>query len=288
MIYISSSSVQARTIKEAIEILIERGFSNIELSGGTNYYDGLEEDLFELKEHYKLNLLCHNYFPAHNEHFVLNLASLNNEIYQKSVDHYINAIRLSKKLGAGKYGLHAGYFVDIDVKEISKDLSGNGLFDKKKSMEKFCEGFNILKKEAEGLPLYIENNVLTYSNYNIYKSIKPFMLLSNDEYLELKKKLDFNLLLDIGHLKVSANSLRLDFYSQLEQMINTSDYIHLSENDGLQDQNRSLIKNSLLLNSLKKFDLKGKTITLEIYEDMENITESYKLISRMSDVDTPN
>ena len=44
MIYISSSCIKAKTIKESVTILAEVGFNNIELSGGTQYYSSFETD----------------------------------------------------------------------------------------------------------------------------------------------------------------------------------------------------------------------------------------------------
>ena len=54
MIYISSSCVKADTIKESILTLVREGFRNIELSGGTKYYDSLIDDLLELKDKFGL------------------------------------------------------------------------------------------------------------------------------------------------------------------------------------------------------------------------------------------
>ena len=63
MIYISSSCVKNAKIKDSVEQLATNGFQNIELSGGTEFYENFENDLIELKDRYKLNYRCHNYFP---------------------------------------------------------------------------------------------------------------------------------------------------------------------------------------------------------------------------------
>jgi len=52
MIYISTSCVKHKKIKVSIQELVDNGYTNIELSGGTEYYDGFENDLLELKEKY--------------------------------------------------------------------------------------------------------------------------------------------------------------------------------------------------------------------------------------------
>ena len=278
MIYVSSSCVRNKTIKDSVQELIDNGFNNIELSGGTEYYDGFDDDLLELKEKYNLNYICHNYFPPPKEHFVLNLASLNDEIYNKSFEHIKSAIELSKKLGAKRFGFHAGFFIDIKVSEIGKKITKVNLFDKQISIQKFCDGFEKLQNIADDLELYIENNVFSSTNANTYKNENLFMMTNGCEYKDLKSMIDFNLLLDVAHLKVSSKTLGLNFEDELNYMINQTNYVHISDNDAFHDLNHKLQKDSKLVKLLKKQDLKNKDFTLEIYDDMINIKGTYKIL----------
>jgi len=278
MIYVSSSCVKHEKIVDSVRELARSGFINIELSGGTKYYEGYEEDLLELKEKYNLNYLMHNYFPPPEEDFILNLASLNDEIYHKTIDHYEKAISLSKKLCSKKFSFHAGYFIDIIPAEIGRKISFSPLFDKKKAIERFCEGYNFLKNKAEDIELYIENNIFSYTNFKTFKGQCPFMLTDYRGYEELKSYIDFKLLLDVGHLKVSANSLELDFDMELDKMISISDYIHLSDNDGLNDSNSEIKKDGNVYNILGKINLVGKIITIEVYRDIKRIKKTFDFI----------
>jgi sugar phosphate isomerase/epimerase len=278
MIYISSSCVKYNKIKDSVQNLVDNGFKNIELSGGTEYYDGFEDDLLELKKRYNLNYICHNYFPPPKEHFVLNLASLDDNVYNKTIEHLKNAISLSKKLGAKRFGFHAGFFIDIKVSEIGKKNTKERLFDKQKSIKRFCDGYSELKILAGDVELYIENNVFSSTNAHTYNNENFFMLTNSMEYQELKENINFNLLLDIAHLKVSSKSLDLDFEYELNNMIAISDYIHISDNDALHDLNHKLETNSNIVNLLKKQDLKNKNFTLEIYDDMNSIKNTYKIL----------
>ncbi len=87
MINVSSACLEHEKIKDSVKELAENGFLNIELSGGTKYYEGYEEDLLRLQEEYNLNYIVHNYFPPPRQDFILNLASLNDDIYQKTQKH---------------------------------------------------------------------------------------------------------------------------------------------------------------------------------------------------------
>ena len=98
MIYVSSSCIRNNNIAEIICSLSEKGIRNIELSGGTEYYEGIEDDLKILKKRYQLQYACHAYFPPPKVPFVVNLASCNDDIYKKSIEHYDNCIKLLKKI----------------------------------------------------------------------------------------------------------------------------------------------------------------------------------------------
>ena len=282
MLYVSSSYLKHEKIKDSVEELARNGFKNIELSGGTKYYQRYEKDLLELKDKYNLNYLLHNYFPPPKQDFILNLASLNDEIYQKTLKHYEEAISLSTKLGAKKFGFHAGFFIDFNTKEVGKNISRNEFYNynKDKAIKRFCQGYNYLKEKASGIELYIENNVLSYANAKTFQVQQPFMLTDYNGYAELKSFIDFKLLLDVAHLKVSVNSLRLDFAGQLNKMIPISDYIHLSDNDGLHDQNRCFSADSNILNILKAYNFSNKTVTIETYGSISDIKLSQLVLER--------
>lgn len=283
MIYVSSSCSKQKKIGSAIRELAEHGFRNIELSGGTEYYEGYEEDIFDLKEKYNLNFLVHNYFPPPKEDFVLNLASLDDAIFERSFEHLRKVIRLASLLGADKFGFHAGFYVDIRVDELGKANSAYNLWDMKQAYEKFCKGFNSIKKESKEIEIYIENNAYSTANFNMYGLQNPFMLTSPEEYRELQQHIDFKLLLDVAHLYVSSRTLDFDFDSHLDQMIMETDYIHLSNNNGCHDQNTEFISNSKLLDKIKKKHLRDKTITLEIYTGIDGLKVSFDRIAAIVD-----
>ena len=278
MIYISTSCVKNTKIKDSVQELAENDFQNIELSGGTEYYENFENDLLELKDKYSLNYRCHNYFPPPKKPFVLNLASLNDETFQMSFDHLEKVIALSNRLGADKFAFHAGFFIDIRLSEIGKKLSRDNLFDKKEAVERFCNAYDVIKRKAKNVSLFIENNVFSKTNADTYDGENPFMMTNFDEYKSLKEKINFNLLLDIAHLKVSSKTLRLDWEEEFENMMSVSSYIHVSDNDGFHDLNSQLTKNSSLLSMLKQSDTKNKDFTLEIYDEMNAIKKSYEVL----------
>jgi sugar phosphate isomerase/epimerase len=280
MVFVSSSCVKTTNIADSIRILAEAGFRNIELSGGTDHYDGILQDVTELKQQYGLNILCHNYFPPPPLHFTLNLASLHDDIYNASMDFVAEAIRFSAAVGADKYGFHAGYFIDPVPAELGKPISKSQVANREKAGERFCGAFNNLERIDPSVRLYIENNVISHANFQTYSG-NPLMLTGYEEYVELQKKIRFRLLLDIAHLKVSCVTMGRDFEQELASLLRVSDYIHLSDNDGRADQNLGLSREQGITSMLGKYDLSGKTITLEVYEDIQKLKDSHQIIQSM-------
>ena len=168
--------------------------------------------------------------------------------------------------------------IDIKPKEAGRKIPHRNLSNKKKALKRFSEGWEIIMNEAaDEVSLYIENNVLSSTNYKTYSGYNPFFLTNYSSYLELKEYIDFNLLLDVAHLKVSAKSLNLNFNDELKNLLPLTNYIHLSDNDGLHDQNKAFDTNSDLLKTLYNYDLSYNTFTLETYDDLEKIKDNYNM-----------
>lgn len=281
MIFISSSSIKSIKISNSVEALGKEGFKNIELSGGTQPYDRLKDDLLDLKAKYDLNYLCHNYFPPHVEPFVLNLASLDEKVFKLSFDHLLGAIKLSKDLGAKKFGFHAGFLINIPLGQIGKLISKQEFFNKEKALAQYISALEELKKYSEkyNVALYIENNVLSQTNYSNFDSQNPFFFTDyegmNESLIDGVKPL-----LDFAHLKVSCNVLNLNFKNELKGILNETDYVHLSENDGLADQNKPINEDSSIFSVLSPSDLKNKVITLEVYGSLAELRHSYENVQK--------
>jgi|TARA_B110000444_G_C18822848_1_gene588662 sugar phosphate isomerase/epimerase len=280
MIYVSSSCVKNEFIWQSVETLAKNGFKNIELSGGTERDSRYTKHLHDLKEKFNLNYRCHNYFPPPEEHFVMNLASDSDEISSKTINIINESVKLSKIYGATEYGFHAGFLTDISTSEIGKSVQGRDLFDRKEANNRFIERL----KNIDGLQdikLYVENNVVSRNNYANFGNQNCFLLTSYEDVEAMKSKLDFNLLLDIGHLYVSCNTLGKNFDQEFNLLSELTDYIHVSDNNGISDENKRLKKGSKIHHALLASNLKDKTFTLEINNDIKGLTDSYDILMEL-------
>jgi sugar phosphate isomerase/epimerase len=281
MIYVSSSCVKHSKISDSVKQLAEEGFKYIELSGGTKYYSDFERDLLKLQDQYGINYLAHNYFPPPEEPFVINLASLDREILELSMSNIRKAMQLTHRLGANKFSFHAGFLINIPLNQIGKSIQENVLFDRQKSLEIFSSKVSELKQEFPSIELFIENNVLSSTNYRNFSNINPFFLCDYAGYKELNQHVDFNLLLDVAHLKVTSKTLEHDFNLELDNLLSKANYIHISDNDGSADSNNTFSESSTLYKELRTHTFKNKTITLEVYDGMEALHESHQTTQKL-------
>ena len=128
-ISISTGGYKNLTGFQAIKYLKKNNIFSIELSGG-KYSKNLIKQITPFKD--KLNLRVHNYFPPPKNPFVINLASDNKEILNKSITHIKKSILLVKKLGGDTYSFHAGFRVDPNFKSLGKKFEKLKMISKKK------------------------------------------------------------------------------------------------------------------------------------------------------------
>lgn len=279
MIYISSSCIKNPNIVHCVGLLAKHGVYHIELSGGTDFIPSIVEELLILKDKYGLNFLVHNYFPPPAKHFILNLASLDEEIWHNTVQFMKNAIDTACLLGSPVYGMHAGFYINPQVDELGKKIQKQTLSRKNAAMKRFIEGYRLLQDYNKNrIRLYVENNVLSLANYTTYQD-NPFMLTIFEEYEELKKLLDFSLLFDVGHYKVTANVLKKDFCADVDKFMNVCEYIHVSDNDGKCDLHKIPNPDSEMYALLSRVRDTHKFVTLETYADIQPLTQFYREIN---------
>lgn len=264
MIYISTGGFKDLAFDEVILNLNNYGIDTFELSGG-RYTKNIRKKLESLCV--SNNLAIHNYFPPHNVPFVFNLASLNEAIVESSLLHARLAIDYAAITGSGVYSFHAGYLIDPRVNELGEKIDKRIVNPKEKSMELFINRVNNLSEYAKNrnVKLMIENNVLSQKNYLEFGGC-PLMMVEVEETTEIMNKTNENvgLLIDVAHLKVSANTLGFSGQEYLQEFKSLVSAYHLSDNNGLEDSNDPISEKSWFWPFINR-DL--DYYTLEIYQN---------------------
>lgn len=275
MIYITTGGFSDINAAQATASYLASGIRHVELSAG-KYCADIEAQLEQHKD--QCSFILHNYFPVPETPFVLNLASLDDQVFTTSYEHVKSTIAMASRLGSKYYSFHAGFLLDPKPAELGQRIGKRAFFDRDKAVEQFVTAVNSLAEYAatQGVQLLIENNVCSPRNYEHFKA-DPFLLSDPDGVNELFQHLDagVGMLLDVAHLKVSANTLGYDpdtFVAQCHELIGA---YHLSDNCGTVDSNQAFDENAYFWKYLKT-DLD--------YYSVEVYNEDNDTLIRLSDL----
>jgi len=279
MIFISSCYIKKNKISDILKNSFINNIENLEITAGTNFYQNINDDLTKYLKKKKINFRFHNYFPPPKKHFFINLASNNDKIRSASIEITKKIIDTSCRFNSKIVGIHAGFLYDINPTN-KKPVSRN-ILDLNEGIKLFTKSYLKIKKYADKkkIKLYLENNVLDKYNFKFFNNKIPLLLLTYNDYLFFKKKLNINILLDVGHLKVTCKTLKLDFEKQLLDLSNNTDYLHLSDNDGIKDSNSEIKTNSKMYKYMKKIkNFKKKNLTVEVI----GLNQSLKTLNNLN------
>jgi sugar phosphate isomerase/epimerase len=251
-IVISTLALTGKSAEEIIHLAQQHQWA-IEFSSGMPYRADMEDVFLNAP----VKKFAHNYFPAPEIPFVLNLASANKNIRETSITHCINGLKLSEKAGAPFFSAHAGFCVDPNPDELGRKLSLSNPFDRTKHWEIFKDSLQVVCREAEKMQMkfLIENNVLAPVNVHPNGS-NPLFCCDADEMLLMLKEVNnpaLGLLIDTGHIKVSAQTLRFNLAEAMEKLTGRVGCIHHSDNNGGFDTNDKMQAGYWFMPYMKKF-----------------------------------
>lgn len=277
MIYLSTGGFSEKTFLETSSLFSNETIKAFELSAG-KYTDTLEQDLASVSNDFDIAL--HNYFPVPKEPFVFNLASFDEQIISKSIMHAQKAITLTAKHGGKFYSFHAGYLIDPQPSELGKRINKKKLNARSDGLIQFVKHVNELADFAKRyeITLLIENNVISQNNFDSF-NCNPLLMTGSEETALIFSQVRANvkLLIDVAHLKVSANTQKFDPILYLKEFSGITAAYHISDNNGLEDSNEPFLIDSWFVNHIRK-DL--QYYSLEIYvSDIKVLEEQYKLLS---------
>ncbi len=263
--YISTGAFKTKDIVEILEIAAGGGIRKIEISPGLSYCKDIKTILLSKREEF--DFLVHNYFPTPKIPFALNLASNNQETIERSMKMCKEAIDFAYALGIPFYSVHCGYCFDTD----GKALGNRGqielpriLYEDAKSI--FANNIKSLCEYAmqKGIKLAIENNVMASfaeGNKELYLGVDTSDLLELVDMIDMP---NLGILLDLAHAQVSNTTLKFGVDDMISSLKDYILEIHISDNDGLLDENKPLSKGTTMYDYLSL--IPDVPITIEVYD----------------------
>lgn len=243
-VYISSSCVRTEDIARAAGLLAAH-VSNIELSGGGCHDAGLLGKLKALKREKGLNFLVHSYFPPPPVPFILNFADTG----EKTRSFIDESMRFVQGLDCPYYSVHAGFRKEFT---LANELLFDSESKKTYGMEGVSSNARWFEEKYPGKKLAIEN---LYPNNGNPESC----LLMHIEEISgfMDEHSGASLLLDLGHLQISARMLGFDCLGAVALLFGRYGKriaeIHLSENDLMKDDHFLVGKDSNQYGIVKEY-----------------------------------
>ena len=279
-VYISSNAFPIRQLDAIFATCDERHIDKIELGSGVAYDADARKKIIARSK--RTSILLHNYIPAPIEPFVLNLASTEPEVLDKSIVLAAEALELSAEIGATIYGVHAGFAYRAEPQLLGGKQNHLPHVPITEASKIFIESIGYLSEIAKrkGVRLLVENNVLPVFNL-IEGANKSYLVCGIEDSIETMRQVatcDVGLLVDLGHVKVTANALGFDPEAYLENMRKYVAAFHIHDNDGSTDQHLPSTSKSWYLGFLGDFP-RAIPFTLETNDHLVETLESITLFT---------
>lgn len=282
MPYVSTGAFKTRSVSEIIALALDAGLHHIELASGTAWNRDML-DAVRKTSGQPINYLVHNYFPPHETPFVLNLGAGEEATLRRSQEHCRLAVELCYELNAPFFSVHAGFAFAGKPENLGRDVTRLPRISLEEAHEIFVKSLRDLCAYAAGknIRIAVENNVLHPFNLVVGKNRLGLCATAEDILQTQADVGDANLtfLIDVGHLKVTANTLRFDRETFLDKVGPYVAAFHLSDNDGTADQNRPFDDEAWFLPRLADFP--HATMILEAYSlDVPEIIKTCRVVER--------
>ncbi len=278
MIYASTNCLKnPKNVIKVLEIYEKSGIENVELGSVHSHFDT------KLLKKFSFNFLIHNYFPPPKIPFTFNLASQQKSIRNKSISLAKKAINLCCILESPLYTFHPGF--TVDPPDIGKPFPRKNISDRKKSLLTYVESVIEIASYASerGIQIAMEPSVV--QKFNLIDGKNELLLFA--DYTEIKlffkylSRKDVGLLLDLGHAAVSAHWLNYDKDDFVKKCKSKVFAIHVSNNNGMQDQHKSLTSSCWQISKLREF--RHIPIILETMNlNTEQIKFNFGLVSNIT------
>ncbi len=251
-VYVSTSCLSnGDNIFEVLDAYAKAGLKNVELGSSHKFTENLSPASFR---RYGFNLLCHHYFPPPEDPLIINLASQDKATLKRSREQLKKSIDFCASLGIDLFSVHAGFRTDPNEILV---FQGKKAAPYERALATFIESVEEINSYAEErkVRIAVENNVL--AEYNMVDKQNPYLLLCQAEEFEAFfagiTSRNVGVLLDLGHLNVTANSMGFDRYDFIKRVKDRVFALHVHENNGLVDEHKEINETGWCLDITRDF-----------------------------------
>jgi sugar phosphate isomerase/epimerase len=276
-VYVSTINFGFGPLPEIMQQISDPAYSTVEISSGHPAADGSVEATIKYRDDHGASILLHNFAPPEPGDLLINLAEADSTKRQEVIDFIKSRIDLTKTLGSDYYSFHGGY--RVSYRFGVRDYSESERMTHDKAMGIFMTALEEVVEYANAQQVHIgvENhvvapasnaqNLITYGQAD-FEEI--FNQISSD-YLHLH--------LDVGHIKVTSQSLGYEpteFISAFNEKIMTA---HLHDNSGENDEHEPFLAKAWFLDQLNGLpNLKYACLETKTSGDSKRISQMLDLL----------
>jgi sugar phosphate isomerase/epimerase len=269
-------------VSDVLQQCEENSISNVELGSNHSHEENFERILGK----HPFQYLVHNYFPIPKDSFILNIASLNDQIRQRSIDHILWAIDFCKCIEARLYTFHPGFLTDPQGSNLDSNNYDFQFNDDSLRFDNPSQAFERLTTAISEIVDYSKNKsvqIAIETEGSISK--KDHLIMQQpDEYKKFFSQFspdDIGINLNLGHLNLASKA----FGFSRDEFVNLiSDYIvamEMSHNNGENDDHLPLVDDEWYWDIISDPNFKKTYKILEFRESsFRQIRESFELCVR--------
>jgi sugar phosphate isomerase/epimerase len=269
-------------ISDVLQLCEEHNFFNLELGSNHAY----EEDFERIVGKHAFQYLVHNYFPIPKDSFILNIASMDDGIRQRSINHVFQAIDFSERIGAGLYTFHPGFLTDplganLDSKNYDFQFNDDSLH-----LDNLSQAFERLVPAITDIIKYskkksVQIAIETEGSLNKKGHLLMQQPREYERFFEQFSPDEIGISLNLGHLNLASKAFG---FSRSEFVNLISDYIvamEMSHNNGVNDDHLPLVDDQWYWDLILDPQFK-KTYKILEFRDatIKQVRESIELCNR--------
>jgi|TARA_B100001971_G_scaffold149931_1_gene139054 sugar phosphate isomerase/epimerase len=229
-----------KSLYDALRICDSLDLQSVEI--GSNH---CFERNYDYINDFSFNYLLHNYFPIPESSFVLNIASFDKGIRDRSLRHIIKAIDFCDYIGGHLYTFHPGFLTDPKGSNKS-NKNYDFQWDKNQIDNKnFIKVKELMYRTLDKVIHYAQSKNVTIAIETEGSLNKKEHLLMQrpEEYIDFMSNYensDIGINLNIGHLNLAANAFEFKREDFVELISDYMVAMELSHNNGYEDQHLPL------------------------------------------------
>ena len=236
-------------IDEVLRLIDGLDIDGVEL-GSTHIFRADIDNI--INERWGKRIVTHNFFPpAINQDFVMNIASVDSDVRNKSINHAKHCIEFAANIHASTYTIHPGFITDPGVNKNNKHtydfVFPRNRVRKETAFSIMLDSLSILIETA------IENNIeLAIETEGSLSEPGVLLMETIEEYDHLFSIFPEHIYLNLNlaHTRFASIEHGFEMDDFIKQYYRKVVLVELSDNDRKVDQHLPLTNNSYVFNYL--------------------------------------